>query len=131
MCILKVFCCTQYIRHESDPYFSPDPDMIHEMIGHIPMFADPIFADFVQEFGLLSLGASDEEIRLLGALFWFTFETGSVKEKNEIKAYGGAIASSLDECQVILSHFYFKIIIFTESYQYQQEIWNQTIKSNS
>ncbi len=75
--------------------------MIHEMIGHIPMFADPLYAQMVQDFGLLALGASDEDIRLLGALFWFTFEMGSVKENNEIKAYGGAIASSLDECQVI------------------------------
>jgi phenylalanine-4-hydroxylase len=64
------------------------------------MFIDPEFAHLSQEFGLFSLGATDEQISLLGALYWFTVEFGSVKEQGQIKAYGGGIAGSIAECQV-------------------------------
>ena len=64
------------------------------------MFADKNFAKLSQEFGLYSLGASDEQISLLGALYWYTIEFGSIKEKGKIKAYGGGIAGSFGECQV-------------------------------
>lgn len=99
----KVFCCTQYIRHHSKPEYTPEPDIIHEVIGHIPMFIDKEFAKLSQEFGLYSLGASDEQISMLGALYWYTIEFGSIKEKGKIKAYGGGIAGSFGECQNYIS----------------------------
>lgn len=64
------------------------------------MFIDSEFAQLSQEFGLYSLGASDEQVSMLGALYWYTIEFGSVKEGGNIKAYGGGIAGSFGECEV-------------------------------
>jgi phenylalanine-4-hydroxylase len=95
----RTMLSTQYIRHHSRPEYTPEPDIVHESIGHIPMFTNRAFADFSQFIGHGARVASDEQLEELGRLYWFTVEFGLIEEDGERKAYGAGLLSSFGELE--------------------------------
>lgn len=93
----RVFLATQYIRHASRPHYTPEPDVIHELVGHAASFAHPDFAELSVLFGRATRGASDSEVERLARLYWFTLEFGAVLEEGAPKAYGAGLLSSVGE----------------------------------
>lgn len=95
----RTMLCTQYIRHHSQPAYTPEPDIVHESIGHIPMFTNLDFADFSQFIGLGARIATDQQLEHLGRLYWFTVEFGMVEHEGDVKAYGAGLLSSFGELE--------------------------------
>jgi phenylalanine-4-hydroxylase len=95
----RTMLCTQYVRHHSRPEYTPEPDVVHEFIGHIPAFTNPDFAEFSQSIGRGAVIATDEQLEQLGRLYWFTVEFGLIEEGSEIKAFGAGLLSSYGELE--------------------------------
>jgi phenylalanine-4-hydroxylase len=94
----KMFC-TQYIRHHSNPEYTPEPDIVHELIGHAYMFTDPEIVDITVLFGKIAQRATTDDLLLLGSIYWFTIEFGLVRENNQLKCYGAGLLSSIKEME--------------------------------
>ncbi len=93
-----VFHSTQYLRHPSQPLYTPEPDIVHEVIGHANQLACPEFAAIYRLVGeAVERTYSDEGLRFLSRIFWFTMEFGLVEEAGVPKAYGAGILSSVGE----------------------------------
>jgi phenylalanine-4-hydroxylase len=95
----RTMLSTQYIRHHSKPGYTPEPDIVHESIGHIPMFTNRSFADFSQFIGHGARIADDRQLEELGTLYWFTVEFGLIEEGGDLKAYGAGLLSSFEELE--------------------------------
>ena len=94
------FMSTQYIRHHSVPYYTPEPDVLHEVIGHANQLASPGFAEIYRKVGhAVKRVHTDQAVQFLSRAFWFTIEFGLVREAGELKAYGAGILSSFGELE--------------------------------
>ena len=109
----REFPTTITIRDGRKLDYLPEPDIFHDIAGHVPMHTDPAFADTLVRFGEaartaadLVAGIPDEETRLhrltsiikaLARFFWFTIEFGLMREGNAVKAYGSGLLSSHGE----------------------------------
>jgi phenylalanine-4-hydroxylase len=94
-----VFLSTQYMRHHSVPLYTPEPDVVHELIGHAATFADPSFVALNRAFGEAALRAQDDPrtIERIGRLYWYTLEFGVLREAGRLRVYGAGLLSSFGE----------------------------------
>lgn len=92
------FYSTQYIRHHSVPFYTPEPDVVHEVIGHANALASPRFAALYRAAGEAARRVhSEEALEFVSRVFWFTLEFGVMSESDGLKAYGAGILSSYGE----------------------------------
>ncbi|HLI02530.1 MAG TPA: phenylalanine 4-monooxygenase [Acidimicrobiales bacterium] len=93
-----VFWSTQYLRHPSVPLYTPEPDVIHEVVGHANQLAAPGYAAMYRLVGAaVQRCRTEEALRFLSHVFWYTMEFGVVREHGRLKAYGAGILSSVGE----------------------------------
>lgn len=89
------FPTTVTVRPRAQLDYLPEPDIFHDVFGHVPLHSDPIFADFLQRFGAVAASVTTEEhVQWMARLFWFTVEFGLVREDSEVRVYGSGLISS-------------------------------------
>ena len=94
----RVFHSTQYVRHPAMPLYTPEPDIVHEVLGHGHLLATPTFGGLHRRAGAAAIRLRDEaSLRFLSRVFWFSVEFGVVLEDGELRAYGAGILSSSGE----------------------------------
>jgi len=96
----RTFHSTQYIRHPAAPLYTPEPDLIHEVVGHGHLLADPQLAELNRLAGEAARRTQTPAgLQLVADVFWFTIEFGVVHEDGELRAYGAGILSSYGEIE--------------------------------
>lgn len=92
-----MFLATQYMRHPSRPLYTPEPDVVHELIGHAPTFSEPTFARLNRAFGRAAERVDPETLAEVARLYWYTLEFGVCRERGRLRAYGAGLLSSFGE----------------------------------
>ena len=95
-----VFLCTQYIRHHSTPLYTPEPDVVHEIVGHGVTLASEHLAELNRLFGeAVKRTTTQDALDRLSRVYWFTIEFGVLREDGSVKAYGTGLLSSAGEME--------------------------------
>ena len=97
------FVAGRFIRKPEQLDYLQEPDVFHDVFGHVPLLADPVFADYMQAYGLGGLRALNfHSLEKLARLYWYTVEFGLIREKGALRLYGSGIVSSFGESQFAL-----------------------------
>lgn len=92
------FPVTDWIRTPPEFDYIVEPDVFHDLFGHVPLLFNPVFADYVQRYGAGGLKAHDHGAgELLSRLYWYTIEFGLIRQMDGLRAYGAGILSSSGE----------------------------------
>ncbi len=92
------FVAGSFIRTRDQMDYLQEPDVFHDVFGHVPLLTDPVFADFLQAYGVGGLKALGHgALERLARLYWYTVEFGLVREGGDLKLYGAGIVSSRSE----------------------------------
>jgi len=97
------FVAGNFIRRPDQLDYLQEPDVFHDVFGHVPMLADPVFADYLAAYGRggqRALGL--DALKYLGRLYWYTVEFGLIREPEGMRIYGSGIVSSYSESRFAL-----------------------------
>lgn len=99
------FPATTWLRKMSELDYLPEPDMFHDVFGHVPLLIDKQFSDFFEAFGKLGVKHKNDPriVQMLGRIYWFTIEFGLIKSKKGLTIYGAGILSSHGESKYAIS----------------------------
>jgi len=105
MLAARMFPTTTWLRSRDSMEYTPEPDIFHDVFGHVPMHAHSVFANFLESYGKICAGlmARPDALERMGRLFWFTVEFGLIRQDGEIKVYGSGLISSHGECTRVLA----------------------------
>jgi phenylalanine-4-hydroxylase len=99
----RQFPVTWWIRGRHEVDYLQEPDIFHDFFGHVPLLANPIFADYIQQFGLGAMKAETLDAgHLISRLYWFTVEFGLINTPEGLRIYGSGIVSSAKESRYAL-----------------------------
>ena len=103
MLATRRFPTTTWLRSRDSLEYTPEPDIFHDVFGHVPMHAHTVFAGFLEHYGRVCAAISDSAVlEKLGRLFWYTVEFGVIRQQGEIKVYGSGLISSHGECRNVI-----------------------------
>ncbi len=103
MLAARQFPTTTWLRDKESLEYIPEPDIFHDVFGHVPMHAHPVFADFLQHYGQVCAALTDKEaLEKMGRLFWFTVEFGVIRQKGGYRIYGSGLISSQGESNYVV-----------------------------
>jgi phenylalanine-4-hydroxylase len=103
MLAARRFPTTTWLRSRDSLEYTPEPDIFHDVFGHVPMHAHAVFADFLAHYGRVCAGIENQQVlEKLGRLFWYTVEFGLIRQDGEVKAYGSGLMSSHGECMNVM-----------------------------
>ncbi|MGZ5925686.1 MAG: phenylalanine 4-monooxygenase [Rhizomicrobium sp.] len=92
------FVAGRFIRKPEQLDYLEEPDVFHDVFGHVPLLSDPVFADYMQAYGLGGLRALNfHSLEKLARLYWYTVEFGLIRESGGLRLYGAGIVSSFGE----------------------------------
>ncbi len=99
----RMFPTTTWLRSRESMEYTPEPDIFHDVFGHVPMHAHPVFGNFLEHYGKVCADLkSPEALEQMGRLFWFTVEFGLIRQDGQVKVYGSGLISSHGECTRVL-----------------------------
>jgi phenylalanine-4-hydroxylase len=97
-----IFHSTQYIRHHSVPLYTPEPDVLHEVVGHGNCLAHDRFAQLYRVAGEAARRVrTTEALEFISKVFWFSLEFGVLRERGDVRCYGAGLLSSYGEIQQV------------------------------
>jgi phenylalanine-4-hydroxylase len=98
------FPTTVTVRSKRNLDYVPEPDIFHDVFGHVPLHADPVFAGVLQRLGRMGAAArTEDDVTAITRLFWFTVEFGLVREAGQVRIYGSGLISSQGDAANALS----------------------------